>query len=71
MITEEKAKALIDTALQHGKRKKVDGIEATVTASDVATSRFANNGMTQNQSPQRISISVRVTGSCGSFATAR
>lgn len=60
MIDQNEAKSLIDVALRHGARKKVDGIEAIVTASDVATSRFANNGMTQNQSPRRIAISVRV-----------
>lgn len=60
MITQEEAKSLIDSAIKHGVKKKVDGIEVTVTASDIATSRFANNGMTQNQSPQRVSISVRV-----------
>lgn len=60
MISQDQAKTLIDTALRHAKRKKVDGIEVTVTASDIATSRFANNGMTQNQSPQLINISLRV-----------
>lgn len=60
MITQEEAKSLIDAAIKHGVKKKVDGIEVSVSASNVATSRFANNGMTQNQSPQRVSISVRV-----------
>jgi predicted Zn-dependent protease len=60
MITQEQAKSLIDVAIKHGVRKKVDGIEATVHASNVSTSRFANNGMTQNQSPERITLSVRV-----------
>ena len=31
-----------------------------VSASDVATSRFANNEMTQNQAPNVVSVSVRV-----------
>jgi predicted Zn-dependent protease len=60
MITQEEAKSLIDSAIKYGVRKKVDGIEATIDASDVATSRFANNGMTQNQSPALVRISVRV-----------
>jgi predicted Zn-dependent protease len=60
MIDQDQARELIDIAVKYGKRKKVDGIEAIVDASDVATSRFANNGMTQNQSPEHISISVRV-----------
>lgn len=60
MISQDQAKNLIDTAVRYGKRKKADGIEVTVTASDIATSRFANNGMTQNQSPQLVNISLRV-----------
>jgi predicted Zn-dependent protease len=60
MITQEEAKSLIDTAIKYGVRKKVDGIEATIDASNVSTSRFANNGMTQNQSPDTVRISVRV-----------
>lgn len=60
MITQTEARKLIDVALKHGARKKIDGMDVIVTASDIATSRFANNGMTQNQSPRCISISVRV-----------
>jgi predicted Zn-dependent protease len=60
MISEDEARDLIDIAVRHGARQKADGVEATVSASDVATSRFANNGMTQNQSPRHVSISVRV-----------
>lgn len=60
MITEEQAKSLIDTAVNYGKSKNVDGIEATINSSSMATSRFANNGMTQNMSPERTTISVRV-----------
>lgn len=60
MITQEQAKALIDSAVSFGKEKKVDGVEATVSASDEATSRFANNGMTQNMSPSKVTLSVRV-----------
>lgn len=59
MITEIQAKKLIDIALAHGKNR-VDGMEVHVSASDVATSRFANNEMTQNQSPSVVSVSVRV-----------
>jgi PmbA protein len=60
MLDEEKAAELIDIAIRHGVRRKVDGVEAFVAGSDVATSRFANNGMTQNQAPQHVDISVRV-----------
>src|SRR5262249_55047193 len=49
----------IDLALAHAKGK-ADAAEIYVTASDVATSRFANNGMTQNQAPASTSVSVRV-----------
>lgn len=60
MITQEQAKALIDSAISIGKENKVDGIEATVYAGNEATSRFANNGMTQNMSPSKTTLSVRV-----------
>lgn len=59
MITENQCKKIIDAALAHA-RGKVDGIEVTVSGSDVATSRFAMNGMTQNQSPVTEQLSVRV-----------
>jgi PmbA protein len=59
MITREECKALIDVAIKHGVRKKADGVEVSIKASNVATSRFANNGMTQNQSPQCVTVSVR------------
>lgn len=59
MISEQQCKQIIDTALAHGSAK-CEGLEVHVFASDVATSRFANNGMTQNQSPQSIGVSVRV-----------
>lgn len=60
MINQDECRALIDAALKHGLKKKADGVEVTVEASNVATSRFANNGMTQNQSPEQITVSVRV-----------
>lgn len=59
MITQARCKQLIDVALQHA-RRKVDGIEVTIIGSDIATTRFANHTVTQNQSPERIEISVRV-----------
>jgi predicted Zn-dependent protease len=59
MITQAKCRSLIDVALQHA-RRKADGIEVTILASDIATSRFANHSVTQNQSPERVQISVRV-----------
>lgn len=59
MITESACKKIIDLAVAHA-RRKVDGIEVTVSGSDVATSRFAMNGMTQNQAPVTCRVSVRV-----------
>jgi len=59
MISEKQARKIIDLAISHG-RGKCDGVEVTVSASDVATSRFANNGMTQNQAPTAAGVSVRV-----------
>lgn len=57
-IDKERCQNLMDVALSYAKGK-VDEIEVLVMASDVATSRFANNEMTQNQHPQRTEISVR------------
>ncbi len=58
MITENTCQSIIETALNHGKGK-ADGIEIRVGGDSVATSRFANNGMTQNQAPRSVAISVR------------
>lgn len=59
MINEAKAKKIIDGAIRYA-RRKVDGIEVTINGSNIATSRFAQNGMTQNQAPTTEAISVRV-----------
>lgn len=59
MINEAKAKKIIDGAIRYA-RRKVDGIEVTLSGSNIATSRFAQNGMTQNQAPTTEGISVRV-----------
>lgn len=59
MISQSESKRLIDLALAHA-GKRVDGVEVTVNGSNFATSRFANNNMTQNQAPERVSVSVRV-----------
>lgn len=59
MINEAKAKQIIDGAIRYA-RRKVDGIEVTLSGSNIATSRFANNGMTQNQFPTTESVAVRV-----------
>ncbi|MDR3612951.1 MAG: TldD/PmbA family protein [Candidatus Obscuribacterales bacterium] len=59
MLSEKKVKKIIDFAIDYA-GKRVDGIEVTVTGSDIATSRFALNSMTQNQAPNLVSVSVRV-----------
>lgn len=59
MISQDHCQSIIEAAIAHGKGK-ADGIEVHVHGSDVATSRFANNGMTQNQSPSAVNVSVRV-----------
>ncbi|MBX9947900.1 MAG: hypothetical protein K2Y39_01930, partial [Candidatus Obscuribacterales bacterium] len=59
MINEAKAKKIIDGAIRYA-RRKVDGIEVTLSGSNIATSRFAQNGMTQNQAPTTETVSVRV-----------
>jgi PmbA protein len=59
VLSEKKVKKLIDFAIDHA-GKRVDGIEVTITGSDIATSRFALNSMTQNQAPNLVSVSVRV-----------
>lgn len=59
MITEKQCQKIIDLALAYAKGK-VDGIEVHISGSDIATTRFANNSITQNQSPAGVGISVRV-----------
>jgi predicted Zn-dependent protease len=59
MITRTHCQTLIESAIDYA-AGKADGIEVTVSASDMATSRFAGNSMTQNQSPEHASVAVRV-----------
>lgn len=59
MISEAESKRLIDLAIAHA-AKRADGVEVRVTSSNFATSRFANNNMTQNQAPEHVTVSVRV-----------
>ena len=58
MISKEECESIIDKGLAYGKNK-ADGLDIQVDASSVATSRFANNSMTQNQAPSSVSVSVR------------
>ncbi len=48
MLTREACQKIIDLAIQHA-FKRVDGIEVQIIGSDVETSRFANNEVTQHQ----------------------
>jgi predicted Zn-dependent protease len=59
VINQDECKRLVNLAIAHA-GKRADGVEVEVSSSDFATSRFANNSMTQNQAPQRITVSVRV-----------
>jgi len=59
MISKNTCKKIVDQACAYA-RGKCDGIEVLVSGSNIATSRFANNSMTQNQSPIRVGVSVRV-----------
>lgn len=59
VISQTESKRLIDLAIAHA-GKRADGVEVTVSGSNFATSRFANNNMTQNQAPERVSVSIRV-----------
>lgn len=59
MITRAKAESIIDFVVQYA-NGKAQGAEVTVHAADIACSRFANNSMTQNQAPDRASVSVRI-----------
>jgi predicted Zn-dependent protease len=65
LLTESLCKDMIDLALGEAtKLAKSRGLKAeaelTITSTNVATSRFANNEMTQNQAPSLDLLSVRV-----------
>ncbi len=60
MIQETDAKKIIDQARNYA-QGKCQSIEITVNANNVATSRFANNEMTQNQAPEVLDLSIRVS----------
>ncbi len=59
MIQQADAKKIIDHARNYAQGKCED-IEVTVRANNIATSRFANNEMTQNQAPECLEISLRI-----------
>lgn len=58
MLSKQACEKIVNLAVAHA-RRKADGIEVHIDGSNIATSRFACNGMTQNQCPENVSISVR------------
>lgn len=59
MLTEEASRKIVDLAVHHA-GKSVDGIEVHLIGTDVETSRFANNEMTQHQANTMDKLAVRV-----------
>lgn len=59
MLNETKIAGIIDLALDHAKGK-AQGTEVTVTSTDLSSSRFAVNAMTQNQCRPCTEVSVRL-----------
>jgi predicted Zn-dependent protease len=65
LLTESHCKEIMDLALGEASklaksRHMKAEAELTITSSNVATSRFANNEMTQNQAPSLDLLSIRV-----------
>lgn len=58
-MNEATARKIIDTTVDLA-GTKFDGVEVSLHGSDVATSRFANCQMTQNQAPSMDKLSIRV-----------
>lgn len=59
MINESKLAGIIDLALAHAKGR-TQGTEVTIQSAEQSSSRFALNGMTQNQVRSTTEVSVRV-----------
>lgn len=59
MIGQKRAESIIEQIISYAKGK-AQGAEVSITASDIACSRFANNSMTQNQAPDAAQISLRL-----------
>lgn len=59
MVARGAAQKIIEQTLAQA-AGRVDSAEVHITGSNVATSRFANNEMTQNQAPVNLKISLRV-----------
>lgn len=64
MLNESQCRKIIDAAIKHALRfstkKKPLEVEVSITGSNLATSRFANNEMTQNQAPDSNVVAVRL-----------
>ncbi|MFA7340153.1 MAG: TldD/PmbA family protein [Candidatus Obscuribacterales bacterium] len=64
MLNESQCRKIIDAAiehaLKHSSKKKPIEVEVSITGSNLATSRFANNEMTQNQAPDANVVAVRL-----------
>jgi PmbA protein len=58
MLTEAKARQLVATALDYGKRK-ASGLEVSVDYMEESTARFANSGMTHHLQNGGLSVSIR------------
>jgi|JI10StandDraft_1071094.scaffolds.fasta_scaffold00550_11 PmbA protein len=64
MLNESQCRKIIDAAIKHAlsfaSKKKPIEVEVSITGSNLATSRFANNEMTQNQAPDSNIVAVRL-----------
>lgn len=64
MLNESQCRKIIDAAIKHAlsfaSKKKPIEVEVSITGSNLATSRFANNEMTQNQAPDSNVVAVRL-----------
>jgi predicted Zn-dependent protease len=65
LLTESHCQTIVDLALAEAakvarERRIKSDVEVSITSSNIATSRFANNEMTQNQAPSLDLLSVRV-----------
>ena len=59
MLNKSQCKKIVDHAVAYA-GNRVDGIEVSIDAQAIATSRFALGSMTQNQAPYAATLSLRV-----------
>ena len=64
MLNESQCRKIVDAAIEHAlkfsSKKKPIEAEVSISGSNLATSRFANNEMTQNQAPDYNVVAVRL-----------